>query len=42
LKNDVLYEGSAYFLFEIANAAEKRREEQVHHEREQIKRRRSA
>jgi nitrogenase molybdenum-iron protein NifN len=42
LKNDVLYEGSAYFLFEIANAAEKMREAQVHHEREQIKRRRSA
>jgi len=37
LKNDLLYEGGAYFLFEIANAAERMREEQVHHEREQIK-----
>jgi len=40
LKNDVLYEGSAYFLFEIANAAEKMREEQVHQAREQIRRKR--
>ncbi|MBK1721092.1 nitrogenase iron-molybdenum cofactor biosynthesis protein NifN [Thiocystis violacea] len=37
LKHDVLYEGGAYFLFEIANAAERMREAQVHHEREQIK-----
>ncbi len=37
LKNDTLYEGGAYFLFEIANAAEEMREERVHHEREQIK-----
>lgn len=42
LKNDVLYEGSAYFLFEIANAAEKMREARVHHAREQIKRQGSA
>ncbi len=32
LKYDVLYEGGAYFLFEIANAAEKLREEQKHHQ----------
>ena len=37
LKHDVLYEGGAYFLFEIANAAERMREAQAHHEREQIK-----
>lgn len=37
LKNDVLYEGGAYYLFEMANAAERMREEQVHHERERIK-----
>ncbi|MBN2886235.1 MAG: nitrogenase iron-molybdenum cofactor biosynthesis protein NifN, partial [Chromatiaceae bacterium] len=38
LKHDVLYEGGAYFLFEIANAAERLREEEVHHAREHIKR----
>ncbi|MTW21558.1 nitrogenase iron-molybdenum cofactor biosynthesis protein NifN [Allochromatium palmeri] len=42
LKHDVLYEGGAYFLFEIANAAERMREAQVHREREQIKRQRIA
>ncbi|RNE93630.1 nitrogenase iron-molybdenum cofactor biosynthesis protein NifN [Marichromatium sp. AB32] len=37
LKNDVLYEGGAYFLFDIANAAERMRESEVHHARERIK-----
>lgn len=30
LKNDVLYEGGAYFLFEVANAAERLRREAEH------------
>ncbi len=28
LKNDILYEGGAYFLFEIANSASQMHEEQ--------------
>jgi nitrogenase molybdenum-iron protein NifN len=38
LKYDVLYEGGAYFLFEIANAAEAMREEQKHHHQRELKR----
>ncbi len=38
LKYDLLYEGGAYFLFEVANAAEEMREEQKHHNQLKLKR----
>lgn len=37
-KYDVLYEGGAYFLFEIANAAEQMRAAQKHHHLTELKR----